>query len=72
MPVGDINSHKIESLETNLLPKMNKENLDLFWNFDFDFFSIFKSSASGKQNVRFPYSPDSEKLQDFRTGRDVQ
>ena len=30
MPVGDINSHKIESLETNLLPKMNKENLDLF------------------------------------------
>ena len=37
------------------------------------FFSIFKSPASGKENiqVRFPDSPDFENLPDFQTGRDV-
>ena len=37
-----------------------------------DFFSIFKSPASRKENVRFPASPDFENLPDFRTGRDVR
>ena len=39
------------------------------------FSSIFKrvkSPASGKENVRFPDSPDFENLLDFRTGRDVR
>ena len=38
------------------------------------FFYIFKSLASGKENVRFrfPDSPDFENLFDFRTKHDVQ
>ena len=36
------------------------------------FSSSFKSPASGKENVRFPDSPDFENLPDFRTGRDVR
>ena len=36
------------------------------------FFSSVKSPASGKENVRFPDSPDFENLPDFRTGRDVR
>ena len=39
------------------------------------FFSIFKtvkSPASGKENVRFPDSPDFEIFPDFQTGRDVR
>ena len=41
----------------------------------FGFSSIFnnaKSPASGKDNVRFPDSPDFENSPDFRTGRDVR
>ena len=34
-------------------------------------FKSFKSPASGKENVRFPDSPDFEKLPDFQTRRDV-
>ena len=40
-----------------------------------DFFNIFisvKSPVSGKENVRFPDSPDFEKSLDFQTGRDVR
>ena len=33
-----------------------------------DFFSIFKSPASGKENVRFPDSPDFENLLDVMSG----
>ena len=36
------------------------------------FFSIFKSPASRKENVRFPDSPDFDNLPDFRTGLDVR
>ena len=35
-------------------------------------FRSFKSPASGKENVRFPDSPDFENSPDFRTGRDVR
>ena len=38
----------------------------------FIFFPILKSPASGKENVRFPDSPDFDNLPDFRTGRDVR
>ena len=37
-----------------------------------DFFSIFKSPASRKENVRFPDSPEFENSPDFGTGRDVR
>ena len=36
------------------------------------FVNKFKSPASGKENVRFPDSPDFENSPDFRTGRDVR
>ena len=39
------------------------------------FISIFKnvkSPVSGKENVRFPDSPDFENSLDFQTGRDVR
>ena len=45
-----------------------KKNYFLF----FYFFPIFKSPASGKENVRFPDSPDFDNLPDFQTGRDVR
>jgi hypothetical protein len=32
-------------------------------------FKSVKSPASGRENVRFPDSPDFENLPDFRTGR---
>ena len=35
-------------------------------------FKSFKSPASGKENVRFPDSPDFETFPDFQTGRDVR
>ena len=38
----------------------------------FGIFFISKSPASGKENVRFPDSPDFENLPDFWTGRDVR
>jgi hypothetical protein len=51
----------------------------IFWKKKFMkiliFFSIFhsvKSPVSGKENVRFPDSPDFENSPDFRTGRDVR
>ena len=44
--------------------KLKKKNLD--------FFSIFKSPASGKENVQFPDSLDFENLVKFQTGRDVR
>ena len=53
------------------IQKLKKE----FWKKKLDFFSIFNSSkspATGKENVRFPDSPDFENFPDFRTGRDVQ
>ena len=51
--------------------------MEIFLNFFFlDFFFLifrsFKSPASGKENVRFPDSPDFENLPDFRTGLDVR
>ena len=42
-----------------------------FLDFFFLIFRSFKSPASGKENVRFPDSPDFENSPDFRTGRDV-
>ena len=36
------------------------------------FFSIFKSQASGKENVRFPNSLDFENFPDFWSVRDVR
>ena len=45
-----------------------KKKLDFF----FLIFRSFKSPASGKENVRFPDSPDFENSPDFRTGRDVR
>ena len=53
-----------------VLPDWTESNF-----FFFDFFSIFnsvKSPASGKENVRFPDSPNFEISPDFRTGRDVR
>ena len=38
----------------------------------FSFFRSVKSPASGKENVRFPDSPDFDNLPDFRTGYDVR
>ena len=35
------------------------------------FFEIVKSPASGKENVRFPDSPDFENFPDFQTRHDV-
>ena len=53
--------------------KIWKKNLKFFfWKNFLDFFSISKSPASGKENVRFPDSPDFENLLDFQTGRDIQ
>ena len=37
-----------------------------------DFFSIFKSPASGKENDRFLNNPDFDNLPDFRTERNVR
>jgi hypothetical protein len=57
-----INSHKIRSPDTNLVLKVNnKKKID-----------FVKSPASGKENVRFPNSPDFENLPDFQTGLDVR
>ena len=42
--------------------------MEIFFDF---FFPIFKSPASGKENVRFPDSPDFDNLPDIRTGLDV-
>ena len=39
--------------------------------FSYTFKSV-KSPASGKENIRFPDSPDFENMLDFRTGRDVR
>ena len=56
----------------------NNNNNNKNWKQNFEkqiFFSIFKSvksTASGKENVRFPDSPDLENFPDFRTGRDVR
>ena len=36
------------------------------------YFLSVKSPTSGKENVRFPNSPDFEKVLDFRTGDDVR
>ena len=52
-----------------------KKNLKKKFKKKFDFFSIFKkvySPASGKENFRFPDSPDFENSPDFLTGRDVR
>ena len=35
-------------------------------------FSTYYIVQSGKENVRFPDSPDFQNLPDFRTGRDVR
>ena len=37
----------------------------------FSQYGSLSSPASGKENVRFPDSPDFENLPDFRTGRDL-
>ena len=54
--------------------KKNSKKYNLFfWFLIFSsIFKSFKSPASGKENVRFPDSPDFENLPDFRTGRDVR
>jgi hypothetical protein len=55
-----------------ILKKKNlKKNLTIFF-FLSSTFKSGKSPASGKENVRFPDSPDFENLPDFRTGRDVR
>ena len=36
------------------------------------FFEIVKSTASGKENVQFPDSPDFENFPDFQTRHDVR
>jgi hypothetical protein len=54
--------------------KQKKNWFFFFWNSLILFF-IFKSvkcPASGKEDVWFPDSPDSENLPDFQTGRDVR
>ena len=45
----------------NLKKKFEKKNLK-FYFFYFIFFPIFNSPASGKENVRFPDSPDFDNL----------
>ena len=50
--------------------KKRFKNFEIFWG-DF-FFFIFKSPASGMENVRFLDSPDFENLSVFQTGRDVR
>ena len=54
-----------------------KKKIENFFDFFFqklflDFFSIFKSLASGKENIQFPVSPDLKNFPDFRIGRDVR
>ena len=56
-------------MKKNLKKKI--ENFSLKFLFFWIFF-YFKSPASGKENVRFPDSPDFENLPEFRTGRDVR
>ena len=72
----------IRSMDTNLVSKNlnwdvfeNKQkNLEIFFLKFLLFLKVLKlkSPASGKENVRFPDSPDFENLPDFRTGRDVR
>ena len=69
-----IDSLKIRSVDTNLVSKVLNWDVWTIKKIDF-FLAIFKSvksPASGKENVRFPDSPDFENLPDFRTGRDVR
>ena len=58
----------------NKQKNLEKKKKNVFWNFFLLFIKVLKlkSPASEKENVRFPDSPDFEKLPDFRTGRDVR
>ena len=63
--VVETNKQQKKSYEKEIdKKKILKENLN---KKDFEFFSIFKSQASGIENVRFPDSPDFEELPDFQT-----
>ena len=56
-----------------LRKKEFEKKFEIFFEiFFFLIFRSFKSPASGKENVRFPDSPDFENSPDFRTGRDVR
>ena len=70
-----INSHKAQIWCQKILDQINKQK-----NLEEEksekkvlilFFPFLKSPASGKENVRFPDSPDFEISLDFRTGYDV-
>ena len=62
---------KFMKLKLLLIKNVNKQKKFEFY-FILYFFRSFKSPASGKENVRFPDSPDFENSLDFQTGRDVR
>ena len=68
----NLNWGVFENRQKKILKKKKIEKI--FDNFFFlsSTFKSVKSPASGKENVRFPDSPDFENLPDIRTGRDVR
>ena len=65
----------IWSINYNLKTFLKSSKPFVLFVSDKSLFSIFKSVKSpafGKENVRFPDSPEFENLPDFRTGRDVR
>jgi hypothetical protein len=67
-----LNLHVFENSGKNFEKKKIETKILIFFFFSLNIFHSVKSPASGKENVRFPDSPDFENSPDIRTGRDVR